>query len=75
MNLETFIQQVAEQYDETPLEVFNAETEYKTFDEWNSLLALSIIAMIDDEYGIIISNTDLRQAKTIKDLYQIVSSK
>lgn len=31
--------------------------------------------MVDEEYGIIITSDDIRQAKTIEDLYSIVKSK
>ncbi|MDR0604996.1 MAG: acyl carrier protein, partial [Bacteroidales bacterium] len=34
--------------------------------------ALSVIAMIDDEYGVTIKGNDIRVSKTIKDLYTLV---
>jgi acyl carrier protein len=42
---------------------------------WSSLSALSIIAMIDDEYGVAIKGSDIREAKTIEDLYNMVNNK
>ena len=50
MDLQQFIQQFAEQFDDTDLTVFSAGTKFKELDEWSSLIALSVIAMIDDEY-------------------------
>ena len=49
MNLEDFIENFAAQFDETEPELFTAETQFKQLDEWSSLAALSIIAMVDDE--------------------------
>ncbi len=75
MELEQFIQSFAEQFDETPVESFTAETVFKSLEEWSSLMALSIIAMVDEEYGIILKGEDIRNSRTIADLYNIVSSK
>ena len=52
MDLQQFIQQFAEQFDDTDLAEFSAETKFKALDEWSSLIALSVIAMIDDEYDV-----------------------
>jgi len=50
MELNDFIKNFAGQFDETPLELFSPKTVYKELEEWNSLTALSIISMIDEEY-------------------------
>jgi acyl carrier protein len=72
MELQEFITKFVEQFDDTEAGEFNADTEFKTLDEWNSMIALSIIAMIDDECGITIKGNDIRASKTIEDLYNIV---
>jgi acyl carrier protein len=72
MELQEFVVRFAEQFDNTELSEFGAGTEFKTLDEWSSMMALSIIAMIDDEYGITIKGNDIRASKTIEDLYNIV---
>ncbi len=75
MNLQEFINNFAEQFDETEVTEFVAETRFKNLDEWSSLTALSIIAMIDDEYDVIIKGHDILTAETIEDLYRIVESR
>lgn len=75
MELIEFIKNFAEQFDETDESVFNADTEFKTLDEWSSLASLSIIAMIDEEYGITVKGDDIRNAVTIKDLFETVKKK
>ena len=72
MELNDFITKFAEQFDDTDANAFTAETEFKALDEWSSLAALSIIAMIDDEYGITIKGNDIREAETIEDLFNNV---
>ena len=75
MNIKEFIEHFAEQFDDTAVEVFKPETEFKALDEWTSLTALSIISMIDEEYDVTIGGADIRNAKTIDDLYRVVESK
>lgn len=75
MDLKNFIEVFAGEFDETPAEEFAAATVYKDLDEWNSLSALSIISMIDDEYGKTITGADLRACSTIEELYNLVMSK
>lgn len=75
MDIKEFIEHFTEQFDDTAAEVFTPETEFKALDEWTSLTALSIISMIDEEYDVTIGGADIRNAKTIEDLYRVVESK
>jgi acyl carrier protein len=75
MDLQEFVGKMAEQFDEADGVAFNAGTEFKALDGWSSLSALSIIAMVDDEYGITLKGDDIRNAETIEDLYKTVESR
>lgn len=75
MEINDFIEKFAEQFDDTELSEFTPETIYKQLDEWSSLMALSIIAMVDDEYEVSIKGDDINSASTIADLFNIVKSK
>ena len=46
-SLDEFVALFAEQFDDTDASEINAETCFHELDEWSSLLALSIIAMVD----------------------------
>lgn len=72
MNLEEFIENFAAQFDDTDADQFTADTIFKQLDEWSSLAALSIIAMVDDEYDVIIKGNDIISSDTIKDLFDVV---
>lgn len=74
MTIDKFIEAFAAEFDETPKDVFSPFTDYKSLDEWNSLTALSIISMVDEEWGKTITGADLRSNKTIQDLYDYISS-
>lgn len=75
MELNEFIAHFAEQFEETDASVFTPETVFHELDEYSSLIALSIIAMIDEEYDVQIKGDDMRAAVTIEDLYNTVKSK
>ncbi|RGM44058.1 MULTISPECIES: acyl carrier protein [Bacteroides] len=75
MELKEFIEHFAEQFDETDASVFTTETEFRALDEWSSLIALSVIAMVDEEYDVALKGDDVRNANTIEDLYNIVKSR
>lgn len=75
MDIKEFIEHFAEQFDDTEKSDFNPKTVFHELDEYSSLIALSIILMIDEEYGVSIDANDMSSAITIEDLYNIVSSK
>lgn len=74
MNIQDFIENFAAQFDETDESLINADTLFKELDEWSSLTALSIIAMVDDEYDVIIKGNDIINSNTIQDLFNIVEA-
>ena len=52
MEIKEFIENFANQFDDTDVSVFSAETRFRELDEWSSLLALSVLAMVDEEYDV-----------------------
>ena len=74
MEINNFIKLFSEQFDETPVEMFQPDTAFKELEEWNSLTALSVISMVDEEYEKRITGADLRNCKTIKDLCLFIES-
>jgi acyl carrier protein len=75
MELEKFIKNFASQFDETDASKFSATTEFKQLDEWSSIIALSIIAMVDEEYNAKLKGNEIKTASTIEDLFNIVKGK
>ena len=72
MELDQFIENFTELFDETESDTINATTHFKELDEWSSLVALSVIAMIDEEYDVEFRGDDIRNSTTVEDLYDIV---
>lgn len=75
MELKDFIENFAAQFDDTDASEIKAETVFKDLDEWSSLIALSIIAMVDEEYDIQIKGDDVRRCNTVGDLFSLIESK
>ena len=75
MSLDEFIKAFAEEFEDTEMSEFKADTEFKDLEEWDSLTALSIITMVDDQLDKTITGADLRAMDTIEDLYNFVMSK
>lgn len=75
MEIKEFIENFANQFDETDSAEITATTAFKELDEWSSLTALSVIAMVDEEYDIALKGNDINDAKTVEDLFNIVKTK
>ena len=75
MTLDEFVEAFAEEFDDTDVSVFKPETEFKTLDDWSSLVALSIIAMVDEQMDKTITGADIRGSKTVEDWYNLIIAK
>ena len=74
-SLEEFIELFIEQFDETDASEITATTAFHDLEEYSSLIALSIIAMVDEEFDVALKGDDMRSAVTVEDLYYIVKNK
>lgn len=74
-DLNEFVKLFAELFDETEHSVFTPETDFRDLDEWSSLIGLSVIAMVDEEFGVALKAVDFRGVTTIEELYNVVNSK
>jgi len=75
MELKDFIENFAAQFDDTDASEIKAETVFKELDEWSSLIALSVIAMVDEEYEVTLKGEDIRTSDTVEDLFNLVKSR
>ena len=75
MNIKDFIENFANQFDDTDASELKEDTVYKELDEWSSLIALSVIAMVDEEYNVTLNGDDIRKTSTIEDLYNLVKDR
>lgn len=74
MEINNFIENFAVQFEDTDTSVFTSGTKFRELDEWSSLTALSILAMIDEEYDVQVKADEMRKTNTIQELFDLVKS-
>ena len=75
MEIYDFISAFAEQFEELDENKLEPETKFRELDGWSSLVALSVLAMIDEKYDVQIKGEDMKRANTIQALFDLVQSK
>jgi len=71
---EKFIEKFREALDADGKEI-NLEDKFRDYDEWDSLRYLSVIAMIDSEFDVIIETSDFRKIETVGGLIDEVEKR
>ena len=74
-SLDEFVALFAEQFDETDANDITAETMFHDLDEWSSLIGLSVIAMVDEEFDVALKGDDVKGSATVADLYNKIIAK
>lgn len=75
MEINEFINNFADQFDDTTVDDLSPETVFHELDDYSSIVALSIIAMIDEEYGVALTGNEMKAAVTIQDLFNTLQAK
>ena len=75
MELNDFVKNFAEQFDDTDASEINASTSFHDLDEWSSLVGMSVIAMVKTQYNKTLTGSEIKNSKTVEQLYNLISSK
>ncbi len=75
MELKEFIENFAEQFDDTDASEITATTVFHDLEEWGSLTAMGVIAFVKTEYGKTITGKEMKECVTVEDLFNLISSK
>jgi len=51
------------------------EDEFRNYEEWDSVVYLSLIAMMDEEYDTQIEMADFKKLRTVQDLFDACTQK
>lgn len=73
--MKDFIVNFADQFDDLDASTISAETNFRELDGWSSMVALSVMAMVDDEYEVQLRADEMRKTNTIHELFELISSK
>lgn len=75
MEIKEFIENFKDQFEDELTCELTSTTRFRDLDDWSSIVALSVMSMIDDEYDVQLNASEMRQANTIQELFDLVSSK
>jgi acyl carrier protein len=70
--MEKFILLIGGLFENTPIDSITMDSNFKEFEDWDSLTALSLIALFDSEFNIKISGEKIREISSIKELYNFI---
>ncbi len=62
-------------FDDVEVGDLSMNTHFKDFDEWSSLAALGLLAVVSDEYNVALNNDDIKNSVTIQDVFNIVKNR
>ena len=71
---EKFIEKFKEALDNEDKEI-SLDDKFRDYDEWDSLRYLSVIAMIDSEYDVIIETSEFKKIETVGGLIEEVEKR
>ena len=75
MEINDFIENFADQFDETEASEITAETAFHDLEEWDSLIALAVLNMTEKKYGKKVTFDEMKGCVTVEDLYNVIVAK
>ena len=73
MELNEFIQNFAELFEDTDTSEITASCAFHDLDEWSSIVGLSTIALAKIRYGKTISGSELKKCITVEDIFNLIN--
>jgi acyl carrier protein len=74
VNKKNFLESFQSIFDDTNPNEIVLDTKFKELEEWGSLMILSLIVLIDDEYNYKITPTEIEKAIIVEDLYNLLNN-
>ena len=75
MKIEDLIEKLENEFEEIQKGTLAPEFNFRKMEDWSSMHALVVIALIDSEYDVLLNGNDLRSLETIQDLYDFIKNK
>ena len=75
IQIEDLIGKLEKEFDEIEPGTLKSTTSFKDLEEWSSMQALIVIALVDEHYDITLTGNDLMQCKTVQDIYDKIKDK
>ena len=75
MQLDEFVKNFAEQFDDTDADEIMASTVFHDLEEWSSLTGMGVIALAKTQYGKTITGKELKECVTVEDVFNLINNK
>ena len=75
MDLQVYLNDFADQFDDTDASEILATTEFHELEEWDSLIALAVLNMTEKKYGKKITFDEMKKCVTVEDLFNVIAVK
>lgn len=75
MEINEFVTNFAEQFDDTDPSEITAATVFHDLDEWSSLTGMGVLAMVKTSYGKSITGAELKACVTVEDVFNFINNK
>jgi acyl carrier protein len=73
MNFNDFIDKLSDTFEKDAKDI-HAEDPFKEYDEWDSLTLLSLMATLEEEYGVTIPRVNFDKIESVQDLFDYVEA-
>lgn len=75
MELNEFVANFADQFDDTDPSEITAETAFRDLEEWSSLVGMGVIALAKTTYGKTVTGAELKTCSTVEDVFNLIKNK
>ncbi len=75
MTLEEFTINLEKEFEGVEPGSLNPDTNYREIKNWSSIYALIVVAFVDLNFDVILNAKDLKEANTVRELYELVQKR
>lgn len=75
MEINEFVANFAELFDDTDASEIQPSTVFHDLDEWSSLTGMGCIALAKTRYGKSINGAEIRACVTVEDIFNLINNK
>ena len=75
MQINQFIDNFRNQFIDADDITVTPDTDFRQLPTWDSLTGMSVLVMVQDEYGVEMKDIDIKSCKTVGDIYEFIKSK
>ena len=72
MEINEFIKDFGNQFDDEDVSLFNPQTEFRGLEEWSSMNAFAVLNMVWKKYDAPLKPDEMKNTNTIQELFDLV---